>query len=108
MRRRHGLAVKKRAATFRWVIAACGATPGRGYPSEAMTPGSLSELIFLVEEAPEGGFTVRALGESIFTEADSVASLHDKVRDAVRCHFDEGQVPKVIRLHFVREEIITA
>ena len=61
-----------------------------------MTPGSLSELIFLVEEAPEGGFTARALGESI------------KVRDAVRCHFDEGQIPKVIRLHFVREEIITA
>jgi hypothetical protein len=78
------------------------------YPNEAMTRGSLSEVIFLVEEAPEGGFTARALGESIFTEADSVASLHDKVRDAVRCHFDEGQVPKVIRLHFVREEIITA
>jgi len=70
--------------------------------------GSLSELIFLVEEAPEGGFTARALGESIFTEADGVANLYDKVRDAVRCHFEEGQVPKVIRLHFVREEVITA
>ena len=69
---------------------------------------SLSELIFLVEEAPEGGFTARALGESIFTEADGVASLYDKVRDAVRCHFEEGEVPKVIRLHFVREEVITS
>jgi len=47
------------------------------------TRGSLSELIFLIEEAPEGGFTARALGESIFTEADGVANLHDKVRDAV-------------------------
>ena len=47
-------------------------------------------------------------GESIFTEADSVASLYDRIRDAVRCHFEEGQGPKVIRLHFVREEIITA
>ena len=69
---------------------------------------SLPELIFLVEEAPEGGFTARALGTPIFTEAEDVLSLHDRVRDAVRCHFEEGQLPKVIRLHFVREEIITA
>ena len=69
---------------------------------------SLSELIFLVEEAPEGGFTARALGMSIFTEAEDVSNLYDRIRDAVRCHFDGGQVPKVIRLHFVREEIITA
>ena len=72
------------------------------------TPGSLSELIFLVEESPEGGFTARALGESIFTEADSVATLRDMVRAAVRCHFEEGQLPSIIRLHFVREEVITA
>jgi len=69
---------------------------------------SLPEVIFLVEEAPEGGFTARALGESIFTEANDLADLHDKVRDAVHCHFDEGKVPSVIRLHFVREEVIKA
>jgi hypothetical protein len=69
---------------------------------------SVPELIFLVEEAPEGGFTARALGVSIFTEADRPADLYDKVRDAVRCHFDEAQLPKIIRLHFVREEVITA
>jgi hypothetical protein len=69
---------------------------------------SAPEVIFLVEEAPEGGFTARALGESIFTEADDLADLHAKVRDAVRCHFDEGKVPKVIRLHFTREEVIGA
>ena len=61
----------------------------------------MAEVIFLVEEAPEGGFTARALGESIFTEADGIADLYAKVRDAVRCHFDEGQIPKVIRLHLV-------
>jgi hypothetical protein len=72
------------------------------------TPDNVSELIFLVEEAPEGGFTARALGESIFTEAEEIGSLHERVRDAVRCHFEEGQAPKVIRLHFVREEVITA
>ncbi len=68
----------------------------------------MQEVIFVVEEAPEGGFTARALGASIFTEADSPRELHAKVRDAVRCHFDAGQAPKIIRLHFVREEVIPA
>jgi hypothetical protein len=67
----------------------------------------MNELIFLVEEAPEGGYTARALGQSIFTEADSIAELHEKVRDAVRCHFEDGQGPRVIRLHHVREEVLT-
>ena len=66
----------------------------------------MAELIFVVEEAPEGGYTARALYASIFTEADSLADLHAQIRDAVRCHFDEGQTPRVIRLHFVREEVI--
>ena len=68
----------------------------------------MDELIFLVQEAPEGGFTARALGESIFTEADDVDGLREMVRDAVRCHFDEGRGPRVIRLHFVREEVFAA
>ncbi|TLY26139.1 MAG: 2-oxoisovalerate dehydrogenase [Nitrospirae bacterium] len=66
----------------------------------------MNEVIFVVEEAPEGGYTARALEASIFTEADTMAELHAKVRDAVRCHFDEGKHPKVIRLHHVREEVI--
>jgi hypothetical protein len=49
-----------------------------------------------------------ALGESIFTEADDVAGLHANACDAVRCHFDDDEVPRIIRLHFVREEVITA
>ncbi len=68
----------------------------------------MNELIFLVEEAPEGGYTARALGYSIFTEAESMEALRNQVREAVKCHFDEGQAPKVIRLHFVREEVIAA
>jgi hypothetical protein len=67
----------------------------------------MNEIIFLIEEAPEGGYTARALGESIYTEADTIEDLQNQIRDAVRCHFDEGKVPKVIRLHHVREEIIT-
>lgn len=66
----------------------------------------MKEIIFIVEEAPEGGFTARALGASIFTEADDLADLHNQVRDAVRCHFEESERPKIIRLHFVREEVI--
>ena len=63
------------------------------------------EIIFVVEEAPEGGFTARALGESIFTEADDADALHAQIRDGVNCHFDEASRPSVIRLHFVREVI---
>jgi hypothetical protein len=66
----------------------------------------MNELIFLVEDAPEGGYTARALGESIFTEADDLEELEVQIRDAVHCHFDEGKAPKLIRLHFVREEVI--
>ena len=60
----------------------------------------------MVEDAPEGGYVARALGQSIVTEADSLAELHAIVRDAVRCHFEEGQAPKIVRLHFVWEEVI--
>jgi hypothetical protein len=66
----------------------------------------MNEMVFIVEEAPEGGFTARALSESIFTEADTLKDLHAKIRDAVRCHFEEGKHPKVVRLHHVREEVI--
>ncbi len=68
----------------------------------------MNEIIFLVEEAPEGGYVARALGESIFTEADDLENLYQQVRDAVYCHFDEGKAPRIIRLHFTREEVITA
>lgn len=68
----------------------------------------MQELVFLVEESGEGGFFARALGESIITEADSYAELRDAIRDAVRCHFAEGERPVALRLHFVRDEVIAA
>ena len=68
----------------------------------------MNEIIFLIEEAGEGGFTARALGESIFTEADTLDALRQQVREAVNCHFDEGKAPKVIRLHFVRDEVLAS
>jgi hypothetical protein len=68
----------------------------------------MTEIHFIVEEAPEGGFIARAVGADIYTEADSIEELHAKVRDAVRCHFDEARMPKLIRLHITREEVLTA
>ena len=68
----------------------------------------MNEIIFVVEEAPDGGYTARALGASIVTEADSLTELRAAVRDAVQCHFDAADTPKIIRLHFVRDEVLTA
>jgi hypothetical protein len=66
-----------------------------------------TEIIFSVEESPEGGYDARALGYSIFTEADTLDELKRNVREAVQCHFDEGQAPRVIRLHVVKDEVIS-
>ena len=66
----------------------------------------MKEVFFLVEEAIEGGYTAKALGESIFTEADSLDDLKSEIKDAVLCHFDESEMPKVIRLHMVKEETL--
>jgi len=66
----------------------------------------MNEIIFLVEEAPDGGYTAKALGEAIFTEGDDLETLKANIREAVGVHFDEGEAPKVIRLHFVHDEVI--
>jgi hypothetical protein len=67
-----------------------------------------SEIIFEVTESLEGGYEARALSASIFTEAESIPELENAVRDAVRCHFEEAEVPAVIRLHLVRDLVISA
>ncbi len=66
----------------------------------------MKEVFFVVEEALEGGFTAKALGESIFTEAETMEELRVNVKEAVECHFDTDKMPKLIRLHFVKEEVI--
>ncbi len=65
-----------------------------------------SEIIFLVEESIEGGYEAKALGHSIFTEVVSYEELKEAVKDAVQCHFEEENMPKMIRLHLVKEEVI--
>lgn len=64
------------------------------------------EIIFLVEEAPEGGYTARAFGHSICTEGEDLDEVRAAVRDAVRCHFKEKDMPRIIRLHIVKEEVM--
>ncbi len=66
----------------------------------------MNEIIFVVDEAVGGGYTARALGESIFTQADDLQSLQGCIRDAVRCHFSERDTPKMVRLHLVKGEVI--
>jgi len=66
------------------------------------------EIIFSIEDSPEGGYTAKALGYSICTEADSLDNLKIQVKEAVQCHFEENEMPHVIRLHIVKDELITA
>jgi hypothetical protein len=66
----------------------------------------MNEVFFLVEEALEGGYIAKAIGESIFTEAETMDELKINIREAVHCHFDDDKLPKIIRLHLVKEEVI--
>ena len=65
-----------------------------------------AEIVFQVKESPEGGYEARAVGYSIFTEADDWDGLKDMMRDAVLCHFEDGEAPRTIRVHLVQHEVI--
>ena len=67
----------------------------------------MNEVFFLVEEAIDGGYTAKALGESIFAEAETLDALKQEIKDAVKCHFDADKLPKIIRLHLVKEEVLS-
>lgn len=68
----------------------------------------VKEIIFMVEEDTEGGYTAKALGQSIFTEADTLEELKKNIKDALECHFDNNEdIPEIIRLHIVKEETFT-
>ena len=67
----------------------------------------MTEIIFIIEESKEGGLEARALDYSIYTEAKDMESLKESIKDAVLCHFDKVNMPKLIRLHVVKDELIT-
>jgi predicted RNase H-like HicB family nuclease len=66
----------------------------------------MSELFFEITESDEGGYIARALGQSIFTEADTYEEIKQNIKEAVVCHFEEHDMPKLIRLHFVKDELL--
>ncbi|MEK7275446.1 MAG: 2-oxoisovalerate dehydrogenase [Candidatus Desantisbacteria bacterium] len=66
------------------------------------------EIIFLVEESLEGGYEAKALGCPIYTEGETLEELRIAVTDAVKCHFEQHQLPDIIRLHIVKDEVIAA
>lgn len=66
-----------------------------------------NEIILAVEDAPEGKHTAKAFGESIFTEGESLDEIRSNIREAVENHFDPGTHPKIIRLHYVKEEVMS-
>ncbi len=67
----------------------------------------MEEVIFIVEESLDGGYTAKGLGVSIYTQAETIAALKESVVDAVHCHFDDTK-KRIIRLHIVKEEVIAA
>jgi hypothetical protein len=67
----------------------------------------MNEIIFLVEDAVEGGYLAKALGEPIFTEAETMDQLKENIRESVRCHYEDGNNPQIIRLHYVKDELIS-
>ena len=102
-------ACPKRPARNRWRNRAADINqpPARLVCAGMLSLGSsMNEIIFIVNEPPEGGYVAEALGQSIFTVAETLEELNEMVRDAVMCHFEEESRPKIIRLHFVREELI--
>ena len=64
----------------------------------------IKEIVFVVEDDPEQGYSAKALGYSIFTEGDSLTELKDNIKDAIKCHFDKDDMPLYVRLHIITEE----
>lgn len=66
----------------------------------------MSEIIFIVEDSAEGGYTAKSLGHSIYTEGETLDQLKENIKDAIICHFDEKEIPHIVRLHIVKDEVI--
>ncbi|MGA3069589.1 MAG: 2-phospho-L-lactate guanylyltransferase [Terracidiphilus sp.] len=66
----------------------------------------MKELVFEVAQEADGGFTAEALGESIFTQADSWEELRANVREAVQAFYFDSVAPASIRLHLIRDEVL--
>jgi Zn ribbon nucleic-acid-binding protein len=66
-----------------------------------------NEIIFIAEEDEiEGGFIAKALDFSIITEGETWEELKSNVIEAVKCHFEENNRPKIIRILLKKEEVL--
>ena len=66
------------------------------------------EIVFIIEEDPDGGYNANALGHNIFTQADSLPALKTMIKDALLCHFEnEEERPAIVRTHFVKDEVFS-
>ena len=66
------------------------------------------EIVFIVEEDPDGGYNANTLGHNIFTQADSIPELKTMIKDALLCHFEnEVERPGIVRTHFVKDEVFS-
>ena len=66
----------------------------------------VKEIIFQITQSLDGGYEAQAIGHSIFTQCDEYSEIEETLRDAVGCHFDENEMPDVIRMHFVQDGVI--
>jgi predicted RNase H-like HicB family nuclease len=66
----------------------------------------MTEIIFIVENSDEGGYTAKSLGYSIYTEGETLDELKENIKDAIKCHFDAEEIPHILRLHIVKDEVI--
>jgi predicted RNase H-like HicB family nuclease len=67
---------------------------------------AMKEIIFVIENSDEGGYIAKALGASIYTEGETLDELKKNIKDAIKCHFEKSEIPQIIRLHFVKDEVM--
>ncbi|MCE5340497.1 MAG: type II toxin-antitoxin system HicB family antitoxin [Planctomycetaceae bacterium] len=67
---------------------------------------AMKEFIFVIENSDEGGYVAKALGTSIYTEGETLDELKKNIKDAIKCHFEKSEIPQIIRLHFVKDEVM--
>ncbi|NUM71668.1 MAG: 2-oxoisovalerate dehydrogenase [Ignavibacteriaceae bacterium] len=66
------------------------------------------EINFVVEESLDGGFEAKAIGYSIYTQGETIDDIKMAIREAVHCHFNDEEMPKIIRIVFIKEEVLAA
>ena len=66
------------------------------------------EINFVVEESLDGGYEAKAIGHSIFTQGETLEEIKEAIKESVHCHFDEADMPKTIRIVFLKEEVVAA